>query len=443
MAQSLDIFYCWSQERSHQVAVALDDFFRSVVKDLEIDYRSFLSSQSIPTGKRWFEWLTTELRKANAAVLCLTPEATSSDWIHYEAGAMGARFKYERVMVFLHNVSEPLPGPLGEFQHATSTRESTRKMVDDLLASLNLAVHQEAFGRAFDRHWPQLETRLHASRYRHVRDIVPGFESRFDRKTFREAAYDCVDERWLQRYRGVLETLVPLRNYLPTVEGQCHPNEASAFRDLLSELDRYAMVHDGTLLMEKRLRLEGTSLVDRPEIRRPEERRIRVCRLASELAEPPILEESYAYDRQPTHTERKSRVIHPAESDLQALRARIGERFSECLKSGWAFDRIAAHLVQEHDDVPVLDVIRASEDELERIRAVAEPSSLVPLYYALRAIGRRNVDRPGLMAEAQRIERLAREVRTYIGRYAEGEVDADGHVRAYIDRLLDTVRSGT
>jgi hypothetical protein len=47
------------------------------------------------------------------------------------------------------------------------------------------------------------------------------------------------------------------------------------------------------------------------------------------------------------------------------------------------------------------------------------------------------------MAEAQRIERLAREVRTYIGRYAEGEVDADGHVRAYIDRLLDTVRSGT
>jgi hypothetical protein len=109
-----------------------------------------------------------------------------------------------------------------------------------------------------------------------------------------------------------------------------------------------------------------------------------LCRLLSGLSGPPILEESYRYDRLSTHAERKSLVIKPAESDLATLRARIQERFSDCRTSTWAFDRIAAHLIQEHDDVPVAEVIRAAEDELERIRTTAEPSSLVPLYYALR-----------------------------------------------------------
>ncbi|MBZ5618241.1 MAG: hypothetical protein LAQ69_05805 [Acidobacteriia bacterium] len=443
MARSLDIFYGWSQERSHRVSEALDAFVGGVVKDLGIDYHSFLSSQSIPTGKRWFDWLMEELGKANAAMLCLTPEAIGSSWIHYEAGAMGARFGYERVMVYLHGVSEPLTGPLGEFQNATSTRESTRKMIGDLLVSLEFAVPEEAFGRVFEAHWPGLEVQLRASRYRHAREIVPGFESRFERKTFREAVYDCIEEGWLRRYRGVIETLAGLQSYLPTVEGQCHPDETRAFTDLVSELDGYAMVHDGTLLMEKKMRPEGTPLRDRSEIQPAEERRIRVCRLASELAEPPILEESYAYDRLPTHAERKLRVIHPAERDMPALRARIAERLADCLTSARAFDRIAAHLVQEHDDVPVADLIRASEDELERIRGVTEPSSLAPLYYAVRAIGRRNIDRPGLAAEAQRIEQFASDVRAYIARYAEGKVDADSHLRGYLDRLLAKVRSGT
>ncbi len=149
MARSLDIFYCWSHARSHRVAMALDAFVSGVAKDLlGIDYHSFLSSQAIPMGKRWFDYLMAELGKANAAVLCFTPEALGSDWIHYEAGAMSARFGFERIMVYLHGVSETFSGPLGEFQAAASTRESTRKMVGDLLVSLEFSVPEEAFGQA-------------------------------------------------------------------------------------------------------------------------------------------------------------------------------------------------------------------------------------------------------------------------------------------------------
>jgi hypothetical protein len=57
------------------------------------------------------------------------------------------------------------------------------------------------------------------------------------------------------------------------------------------------------------------------------------------------------------------------------------------------------------------------------------------------AIGRRKIDRPGLVVSAQEIERLANNVGSYIGRYPEGAVDRDRHVRDYLERLLVAVRT--
>ena len=47
---------------------------------------SFVSYANIEAGERWFDRLVIELGKADAAIICLTPENLRSPWLHFESG---------------------------------------------------------------------------------------------------------------------------------------------------------------------------------------------------------------------------------------------------------------------------------------------------------------------------------------------------------------------
>ena len=63
------------------------------------------------------------------------------------------------------------------------------------------------------------------------------------------------------------------------------------------------------------------------------------------------------------------------------------EVLEACAVSLWEFDRICFYLVQEHDaSADIERLVRDVEQEFEHVRAVDGGGSLVPLYYALRAL---------------------------------------------------------
>src|ERR1044071_1949427 len=98
------IFICWSERRSHELAQVMRDWLPRFIPGLDTP---FLSSQDIPKGTRWFDEVSSQLDKANAGLVCVTPESLRSGWILFEIGALAKALpKRERgrVYTYLHGV---------------------------------------------------------------------------------------------------------------------------------------------------------------------------------------------------------------------------------------------------------------------------------------------------------------------------------------------------
>src|SRR5262249_13783087 len=131
-----------------------------------------------------------------------------------------------------------------------------------------------------------------------------------------------------------------------------------------------------------------------------ESRRGRIRHLVTHLLAPncaPVLEaESRRYAKMSSFDSRKTLLIHPAERVIQH---RSGEAMTvgqpeltpdvleACANSLWEFDRVCFYLFQEHREVADTNrLVRDVEREFENVRAVDGGGSLIPLYYALRAL---------------------------------------------------------
>jgi hypothetical protein len=117
----MHVFICWSGQRSGRLARALhEQWLPTLLDDL---VSSFVSSSDIERGERWFDRLLDELRKAEAAIVCLTPENLDSRWMHFEAGMV-----YGHAHVFPYFLGEEtgqIQDPLSGVQ-ATATSASSR-----------------------------------------------------------------------------------------------------------------------------------------------------------------------------------------------------------------------------------------------------------------------------------------------------------------------------
>ena len=80
----MHVFICWSGRRSRRVAEAIAGQWLPEIFGTKVT--SFVSFADIEKGEGWFDRLVAELGKADAAVLCLTPENLASPWMHFESG---------------------------------------------------------------------------------------------------------------------------------------------------------------------------------------------------------------------------------------------------------------------------------------------------------------------------------------------------------------------
>ena len=124
------VFVSWSGNRSRALAQALTDWLPRALPVVEKAWMS----PAIPTGTDWRAEIMRELRAADAAIACLTPENLRSQWLNFETGA-AATISPEQYRLFpVSLTNDPVPGPLAGLQTAHCTEDGMRTLVKSLNA---------------------------------------------------------------------------------------------------------------------------------------------------------------------------------------------------------------------------------------------------------------------------------------------------------------------
>jgi hypothetical protein len=252
-------------DRGEKIALALKDGLGKILSGCQPELKVVVAPVDVTKGKFWFQKVGDDLSKAEAAIVCLTPESVDSKWIHFEVGAV-ARNCQENIFPYLVDVRpETLEGPLASYQGSLATAADTRALVRDLVGVLGLRKTdwEKKFSDAWDK---TLEPTLKEIRSESLGIICPDARQAFRRKTFEEDVDRCMNQRWVERYVGVNKTLDLMKDYeraLGAGRG-VHP-DLERLRKLIAGLEDYAMIIHGSMLVEPRYKIREDGTLDLPE----------------------------------------------------------------------------------------------------------------------------------------------------------------------------------
>ena len=162
----MNLFLSWSGERSREAAVWLRDCLHSIFNANQTAKRltASMSDVDIGAGRRWRDDLERELKGANMAILCLTPECTDKPWILFEAGVISAgRADNSVVPYLLFGLNlKALPDPFGQFNAVVADEEGTSKLLHDINKLMPEEVRQteKDLKETFALNWPLLCDKL-------------------------------------------------------------------------------------------------------------------------------------------------------------------------------------------------------------------------------------------------------------------------------------------
>jgi hypothetical protein len=152
----MKIFISWAGEAGNEIGRRIADWLPEVLQSAD----AFMSARDIDKGAQWCTTLMKELESTDIGIICVTPDRLTSEWLHFEAGALSKKVTESRVLPLLFGVRpSQLIGPLATFQCSTFGREEVNRVV----ASLNKVsganqLDPSRLQRAFDRMWPEFET---------------------------------------------------------------------------------------------------------------------------------------------------------------------------------------------------------------------------------------------------------------------------------------------
>lgn len=117
-----------------------------------------MSDQDIRRGDRGMDVIAGELQDRDYGIVVLTRENLKSEWVHFEAGALGKSLGTSKVAPLLLDVTRAdVVGPLAQFQSTLLTdRDDFRQFIRDLAAHAP-NVPSESVEALFDSKWAELE----------------------------------------------------------------------------------------------------------------------------------------------------------------------------------------------------------------------------------------------------------------------------------------------
>jgi hypothetical protein len=456
----MNIFICWSGERGHKLANALQTNLPRMIPDFatEAPKDNLFVSDDIEKGTRWLDAVEDQLETADAGLVCITRESLNSGWIHFEAGALARAVRKKNTRVkrrsgtlytYLLGV-EPgeLKGPLSEFQSTRFDREDTRRLCSAIASSVG-GNHSAAgdWEKAFDEAWGEFKATVNAIGPLPASKLIPGLEDIFRRKTFNEPLDECTRQTWIDRFTGARETIAGLKAYAAAVNAD-NTYILDLYNELVVQLDAYAMNLGALLLKEERFEVspeDGKLIIGNGIKKACESRRAKIRALVTHLLAPncaPVLDkQSRQYAKLPSFDAKKTILIHPAEQKIKNKKSDVKlnkAQLNSCAASLWEFDRIYFYLVKENSGESDLDslvrYVEYVEQELEKAIAVDGSASLIPLHYSIRALKSaiKRVEKPeSILDESPRICTLMSRIERFIDAH---ELDQGQQVR---DNLQD------
>lgn len=375
----MQIFLCWSGERSKQFADAASEFLQAVFNDAVIP----VISSDIEKGAVWLDDLFDSLHQARVGLLCLTPEAVCSPWIHFEAGIL-AKALHDRMEVspqdivtgqsrqvaiagsatahgpsappirrstglrifpFLYGVDASLlKGPLSAYQSTLARDrddvwrlvETIQRVIDEETDNSPGAESERTTARArrekFETAWADLMKRLASIKPAKLTEIVSDFESLFRRKTFDESIYDCLNQGWLARYDGARSVETRLRTAQKSVREACDRYVGDMFDAVIVEVSAYAMVlavqvaePPSTIDAQGKVAFQQDGVAAASERHRRRTKEL-VARLLNEQ-QAPMFQEAFQFEASETLTEKK-RVILRKAADIRQREPAFSEEMN-------------------------------------------------------------------------------------------------------------------
>jgi hypothetical protein len=155
MTRKLTLFISWSQQPSRAIAVAISDWIRICLPNVEV----FVSTE-IAAGQRWGRELADHLEQIDYGLLIYTRNNLNSLWMAFEAGALSKNHAESRIVPLLFEVNmSDLSPPISQFQCKTFNPHDLRQLLNELNSlQPELARRPEAdLVRAFEGTWSWLE----------------------------------------------------------------------------------------------------------------------------------------------------------------------------------------------------------------------------------------------------------------------------------------------
>lgn len=155
----MNVFLCWSGERSKKVAEKLEDWLPQIIQAV----RPWMSPD-IEKGARWGSEIADKLERTKVGIICLAKENLDSRWILFESGAL-SKTKDARPCTFLLDiVPADVKPPLAQFQHTELKKGDVLKLLQTINSQVKQAgenaISQEVLDNLFKALWPQLEQEL-------------------------------------------------------------------------------------------------------------------------------------------------------------------------------------------------------------------------------------------------------------------------------------------
>ncbi|HEV3377543.1 MAG TPA: toll/interleukin-1 receptor domain-containing protein [Thermoleophilaceae bacterium] len=318
------LFLCWSGDRSRAAAAILKERLEAIVPGL-----TCVMSTEIEAGSLWSAELQRRLAAADAGLVCLTPEAVSSPWLHYEAGllsdALGRKRGEPRLFTYLLDLQQrELRGPLSAYQAATATREGTAQLVESLRRFAGNSADVD-----FDAWWRDVKDALQRIPPLPLEDVIPDFQELFRAQTFVEPVPECTDQNWLRRHDRARDVFARLEDERARVHAACGPAVVELYDDLCRLVRAYRMHLDAYFIDEKRFGPEeATGLLDIPNAAlAAERRRADIAAQLSQLIDSeraPVTEEAPRFRLARIFAERKGLILKRMSDVRRLLRSPVG-----------------------------------------------------------------------------------------------------------------------
>jgi len=155
--KQMKVYLGWSGEQSRKLAQLFREHLPAIVQVCE----PFYSDEDIRQGKNWQSEIGLQLAKCKVGILFVTPDATLSPWLHFEAGALAKTIEESHVMPLLFGLKvNQLGFPLAQFQASEFSKEGVLKIVETINNTLQEPLAGSILKRAFEGQWDSLQNEV-------------------------------------------------------------------------------------------------------------------------------------------------------------------------------------------------------------------------------------------------------------------------------------------